>query len=619
MFYFPQKKALDGEFNKFKKMFSSNSWSYSENKTFNLNGYDVPILRNNNITVGNGNNSHVDRFDSHSANAEATVFSFINNENFIRLSTSLKDKNGKRVIGSTLNKDHPAYNTLLNREIYVGLASLFGKKYYTKYEPIFSSENKLIGALFVGYEVTDEYELLINTIKAAKVGKTGYFSLLSEDASFEYHPVLSGKSLLGINKFSDELFTTIKNLAETNRSNTFHYFWQDKDGNQIEKIGSVIKYEELGWYIISSLEYTEVEEEVYNFQLILTVVFSSLVIASSLSIFFTVRFLLSDLTVMKDLLEKLSSGDLMGENLDESREDEIGQLARSINKLKESVSSAIKEVRSTKDTVNELVSSLSNLMSMLMNLTKKQDDSLASIAASTEQMSVTTSEVAKQTEETNSLASESKTTVEKGLISVDNTVEKVNGIEGGINNSVQIINSLSEKSTNIEEIIDVITKIADQTNLLALNAAIEAARAGEHGRGFAVVADEVRNLAAQTSKATKDIEEMITSIQSDVKGTSSTMTEIFDDIMQIKESMDNVSNNFELISNKVSETEDGTSNISAAAEEQSATTVEIGRNIQDVSEGSRTTVQELNNANIRMKEITESMEALSDSISFFKV
>jgi len=202
---------------------------------------------------------------------------------------------------------------------------------------------------------------------------------------------------------------------------------------------------------------------------------------------------------------------------------------------------------------------------------------------------------------------------------VNETIQGMNRVAEVVKKSAETVHALGKNSEQIGEIIQVIEDIADQTNLLALNAAIEAARAGEQGRGFAVVADEVRKLAERTTKATKEITAMINQIQKDTEGAVKSMNEGTVEVEKGKELANRAGRSLDQIIKETEDVLDKSAQVAAASEEQGATAEQIGKNIEainTVANESATGIQHIAGAAEKLNKLTSNLESL---ISMFKL
>ena len=284
-----------------------------------------------------------------------------------------------------------------------------------------------------------------------------------------------------------------------------------------------------------------------------------------------------------ETMSRVADGDLSLQ-LQNNAGDEIGGLGKSINRMLESTGSMITAIQHT---ATELASSAEMLFAVNEQIATSSEEvanQTVTVAAASEEMSSTSMEIAQNC----SMAAESSRRgaglALQGVAVVQESVAGMERIAGKVQQSAATVENLGARSEQIGEIVCTIEDIADQTNLLALNAAIEAARAGDQGRGFAVVADEVRALAERTTRATKEIGQMIRAIQAETKGAVASMKEgVVEvergtrDASKSGEALGNIRNQIDAVAEQINQ-------ISAAAEEQMATTTEITNNIQLITE-----------------------------------
>ena len=293
---------------------------------------------------------------------------------------------------------------------------------------------------------------------------------------------------------------------------------------------------------------------------------------------------------LKESAEGLANGDLT-EVISIDRQDEIGLLAAAFNKMVNNLSDVIENVKFSAKEVLDTSHQLSDA-------TEETGASIQEIASSANQFSHTVSSMSDSVREVDDFASQIMVMASDGEKALGRTIRQMEELRGSIQELSNIIKSLDSSSSEIDKIVQAISEITEQTNLLALNAAIEAARAGEHGRGFAVVADEVRKLSEQSSGATQDIRNLITDIQSKTKQAVGGMEK---GVINVDETSKVVADSGQLLStiinsiNEIGErintvTEDtkqidiGSQEMAAATEEQSATIQEFTYSVQGLSE-----------------------------------
>jgi methyl-accepting chemotaxis protein len=266
-------------------------------------------------------------------------------------------------------------------------------------------------------------------------------------------------------------------------------------------------------------------QSVYSRAKIVQIVAGSIaVLLGLLAALFLIRNFVTRINRVAGAMSRVADGDLSVQ-LRIYANDEIGDLGRSINRMLTSINEMIASI---KNTANQVASASGVLYSTSEQIATGAEEVAAqagTVATSSEEMAATSSEIAQNCNMAAESSKQASELATDGVAVVQETVAGMNRIAERVKESAATVESLGSRSDQIGEIVGTIEDIADQTNLLALNAAIEAARAGEQGRGFAVVADEVRALAERTTKATKEIGQMIKAIQTETKGAVTSMEE----------------------------------------------------------------------------------------------
>ncbi len=319
-----------------------------------------------------------------------------------------------------------------------------------------------------------------------------------------------------------------------------------------------------------------------------------------------------------DVLEEMAAGDFTSRVTGEYKGDHQ-IIKNSINNLGKSVTKVVKEV---KDAIEATASSSSQISSSTEEMAagaEEQSQQATEVAGAVEEMTRTILETTKNAANAAEASKNAGKIAKEGGKVVEETVSGMKRIAAVVKKSAETVKALGESSDQIGEIVQVIDDIADQTNLLALNAAIEAARAGEQGRGFAVVADEVRKLAERTTKATKEIAAMIKQIQKDTGGAVDSMNEGTNEVEKGRELADKAGESLIQIITGSENVVDIVTQVAAASEEQSATSEQISKNIESISsvtQQSAAGVQQIARAAEDLNSLTANLQMI---IAKFKV
>lgn len=315
----------------------------------------------------------------------------------------------------------------------------------------------------------------------------------------------------------------------------------------------------------------------------------------------------------------ISSGDLSFEKLNMARSDEVGELARALDNMAENLDNAMGQIASASSQVASSSQELSSTSEEMASGSEEQTSQTSQVATSVEEMSATVQQVAKNS---NLAAGKAKTagdTAKKGGEVVELSISGMTKIAEAVKGLQVVIQGLSRNSEKIGDIVGVIDDVADQTNLLALNAAIEAARAGEQGRGFAVVADEVRKLAERTSSSTKEISDMVRSIQGDTTQAVSSMEMSAKEVTEGTKLSQQAGEALREIVNGALSVQEMVTQIATAAEQQSAAAEEISSNVESIASVSKQTASGAQQTSSSAQELSGLSDELQQLVNRFKL
>jgi methyl-accepting chemotaxis protein len=344
------------------------------------------------------------------------------------------------------------------------------------------------------------------------------------------------------------------------------------------------------------------------------IVLSALFLLISITIILSIRKPINKLLGSMGLI---ANGDLT-QNVDITTNDEIGGICRGLNKMTDTLRVAFNKVSEGTMTLSEYANILTTSSSEMLKAANDQLAQIEQIAASTTQTSESVLDVAKNASDASEATKKSSAVATEGNEIVNKSIESIKKLSSSVLHTSDTITELGGRSNEIGDIVSVIEDIADQTNLLALNAAIEAARAGEQGRGFAVVADEVRKLAERTSGATGEITEKISAIQSNIDNSIS--------IMEGGKAMaDEAVNTATEAGRKLTEIVESSNvivdvvhRIATSTEEQSAASEEVSQNMEQISAILSNTNKLSQNVQQTAFDLASLSEVISEHIRYFK-
>ena len=551
---------------------------------------EVELLKSGSTTL-NGNTEIVDRFYS-TTHAACSVF-VRSGEDFMRISSTLKDEKGNRFIGSLLDQSQPAYKNLIEGAGYTGKADIGGREYMSAYAPIKDAQGRVVGVIGILVDFTDGLQKLSEQIVKIKIGQTGYIYAMDakpgkDQGVLRIHPSMLGKNV--INSKDAHGVEFFRNMI-SQKQGVIRYWWINKGTSETkarEKIVAFDYIKEWDW-IVAAGSYTDELNTEGVFLRNATLAATLLVVIALVSMFVIMahRWISMPLQRAVVVTDRLAAGDftqIASMEIDEQEtENEVELLVRGIYRMAHSLCSLLEMVS---DAAAQLTVASQQILASAgrsMETSQNQSSSTAQVATAMLEMAATVEEVSKNSHQAAEAARIAADTAHDGGKVVSETLANMRLIADSTNAVSAKISELGRSSDQIGSIASVISDIAGQTNLLALNAAIEAARAGEQGRGFAVVAGEVRRLAERTATATEEISGMIDSIQREAREAVEAMQGESRQVMLGVDKTESSGKALDRIIEMAGQVGEMVAQIATAATQQSAAAEEVNGNVAHIA------------------------------------
>ncbi|NIZ05528.1 methyl-accepting chemotaxis protein [Pseudoalteromonas sp. HF66] len=501
---------------------------------------------------------------------------------------------------------------------------------YIKTKNLVESAHSIIEhnyALFEQGKLSEQQakQAALETISALRYDDNNYFWINDYQPVMVMHPFkpeLNGKSLAG-SKDPDgvPLFVNMVNIVKKQGEGFIPYKWPKPGKDEpVDKIAYVKGFDKWQW-IVGSGVYIDTIEEAFsslrNHVIITALVIIALLVALS---YLIANSILRPTQLAADMMKDISQGEGdLTQELDENGNDEVSRLSRYFNLYTAKMRESLKHVAHNADQVNQFAHSVDDASKTNHSFIELQNDSSTQVATAMEQMTHQIHDVSQNADQAEHAANEAAQNAEAGKQVLNKTITAIETLSHNIEQVSKVTADLAAESNNIGSVLDVIRSIAEQTNLLALNAAIEAARAGEQGRGFAVVADEVRTLASRTGKSTDEIQAMISKLQTGaqaaVDAVSASQQLSSETVSQAGEANSSLSE----IERLVTIIKDMNSQIARATEQQTSAADEVNLRINELSQSTEQSLSNTEGLSNASENLKQSSQALSDVVNRFKL
>lgn len=550
---------------------------------------EVPVVKAGN-EVMNNNNHYLDELKKINT-AEGFILAKKGSD-YVRVATLLKDGQGHSMVGKALAADESQVAALNRGEAYTGMLFRNGKTYMSIYEPILDGSGKVVGAFGLRDSMEADIAAFKDILKQIKIGKSGYiyaFTALPGEATglFTLHPKLEGHTLAEGFKGHESDLALFRGVIEK-KGGAHTYLWENPEkGGQADTKLAVFAYsEKWHWYLGAGTflgELTEQTTALRNRMILISMVAG---LASVMLIGMAMAQRLRPLSAILDSLRALGTGDLrarLPETASDSR-NELDLLSTQVNKTVDGMRVLLDGVSASAREVGSAARDLSHSSQEVANASFRQSEAAGEMAAAVEQVTVSISQVADHAGDAATITQEEKESSRQGRQMAEEVITEMHRIERSVRESGTLVDSLGRRSTEIAGIVRLIQDVAEQTNLLALNAAIEAARAGEQGRGFAVVADEVRKLAERTANATREIGKVISGVQTETGQVVSQMHKVAQDVSSGVDKVQRAGEMLATIQERADRTADVVEDIASATREQQSASTTVAQRLESVAQ-----------------------------------
>ncbi|MCU7553382.1 methyl-accepting chemotaxis protein [Alteromonas sp. ASW11-19] len=549
-------------------------------------GSNPPVLYFGNTPM-NGNTQIVDSV-TQLLGGTATLFVRQGND-YVRVATNVI-KDGKRATGTRLDPNGLAIASIRNKDTFIGQVDILGKPYITAYKPILDATNTVIGIWYVGYNA--DIAGLKDTVQSSRVLNDGIVVLRDDKGRVRAH--------------SDNL--TDNELSRINLDDSSH--WQNQT------------YPFTPWRYTIDVAYSE--DEVNSIvagelsRLVIMLLIGALVLIAILVVLVR-KSVSAPLKKLSNRIHALASaeGDLT-QRFERGNIREVNEISLEFNALLEKLRNTIAQSSDASHSIATSCEQLTATAAQSHDVAERQAEETEQVATAINELNATAHSVAQSAAEAETMSVDIADLAAATRELVTKTTSLAEQQRRALTDTSLRSKELTVLSGNIDNVLSVIESIAEQTNLLALNAAIESARAGEHGRGFAVVSDEVRQLAVRTQESIKEIQSNIAKVQQAVEQVDDSVLECAQQSEEVATQSAETASGITSLTEKIDKIRSTNVEMASVAEEQSQVTEQLSMNVETIRESSQQNAQFVESTNTSAHRVAELAEAINEQLRGYK-